>query len=685
MEQPDLITKKDRKQLGMELFNSIKINTVVKSKKLENGCVNHANQNCVKVEPVAVKLEPSGDNNNPTSALSKPLNNHTLNHTGTINPNQAVQSVMDNKHLLDFSHLNRLLPAPSIYPLPPPLTFSPLLLSGLPGLKSQVKFGEVSFPKYLSKGDNQILPIKFEQSSTPVSIKRQSAKSSSQGALTVSSSNQILNSNSSEMKNKTCAKSEKKSNSGTKCIDITSDKNSMNETKDNERSSSKAESPRGRRTRKTFCPNCHGVRGECPCTLLESSRKKKPAGCRDCIQNSCTCTQSLCGNCKKTKDKCDCQVVSKCGSCGLSKPYCKCSAVKPLLCNVCGQNKSSCKCALLRPSICQFCKHTPDKCTCVLNGHVEQCVVCEQHKTFCKCMLNHTSSVTQGEKVPKLSSVSMPTGMSFVDYAKFPFPLNNFSPFYMPQVFQNFQMNGLFTGNSINPVLPSNPMILPSNQTDTFLMTNSSSAPSSHNRALLPGTNALAVEPSCQNRALLPGTNALAVEPRSQNRALLPRTNALSVEPILQDHSYLSKVQMQSLSPNCDIKSQRSPKNCITTPCDIKQGMKRSYSYVDDIPRSEDDIDLENQKQDFDLGSPIKEKNDNQSISEDKSASPFRGMESSSTRDIESSSPIIIDDEEEELQQEDSKEEKLGKPKLMRSVSVPGWFGKGLNLKKRRR
>jgi hypothetical protein len=156
------------------------------------------------------------------------------------------------------------------------------------------------------------------------------------------------------------------------------------------------------------------------------------------------------------------------------------------------------------------------------------------------------------------------------------------------------------------------------------------------------------------------------------------QNNKEFIDPILQDHSYLNKDQMQSISPNCDKKEKRSqqvkdnkdvkPKRSqqVKDNKDVKPNLKRSYSYVDDIQKEEEDFAMSNK-------SPEKLHKDHSKLK--------IGDIVDSSEDVESSSPIIVIDEEEDEDKEGVQE----KPKLMRSVSVPGWFGKGLNLRKKRR
>jgi hypothetical protein len=150
----------------------------------------------------------------------------------------------------------------------------------------------------------------------------------------------------------------------------------------------------------------------------------------------------------------------------------------------------------------------------------------------------------------------------------------------------------------------------------------------------------------------------------SMNGLFTIQNNKEFIDPILQDHSYLNKDQMQSISPNCDKKEKRSQQ--VKDNKDVKPNLKRGYSYVDDIQREEEDFAMSNK-------SPEKLHKDHSKLK--------IGDIVDSSEDVESSSPIIVIDEEEDEDKEGVQE----KPKLMRSVSVPGWFGKGLNLRKKRR
>jgi hypothetical protein len=207
--------------------------------------------------------------------------------------------------------------------------------------------------------------------------------------------------------------------------------------------------------------------------------------------------------------------------------------------------------------------------------------------------------------------------MPLLDYAKYAFPMNNFLPFYSPQVFHNNHVNGLLPSNNMNGLLKG---LVPSNPMNTMLPFNTSLFPIQNNKKF--------------------------------------------IDPILQDHSYLNKDQMQSISPNCDKKEKRSQQ--VKDNKDVKPNLKRSYSYVDDIQREEEDFAMSNK-------SPEKLHKDHSKLK--------IGDIVDSSEDVKSSSPIIVIDEEEDEDKEGVQE----KPKLMRSVSVPGWFGKGLNLRKKRR
>ncbi|XP_052070621.1 uncharacterized protein LOC127709244 [Mytilus californianus] len=660
-------------------------------------------QEKINTELTVVKSEKINDQNH---FIHNPLEHPLIHH------NHALKSALEKNHTENFYRYNGIWAKSPLIPYNP---YSlPPYLPGVPNGRQQIKFGEVAFQKYVDQGDNQRKEVKVEPNldlstfgGKKPKLENNRAKNNevnknctnSHGKMRLPEDMQKLESRSKMAmvpSKEKCAVSPRKSktnsirNSG-KCSPDRIGDTKIGHTDPISNSTSVTQSSRGRRARKSFCPNCHGVSGDCPCTVLESVKKRKPPSCGKCEKHPCTCpkttTLSICLICRNSLNKCECKTnilehPSKCTACGLSKTVCKCQCKTNILehpskCSACGLSKTTCKCqsSFSKLILCQFCRHTPDKCKCALNGQtfLLLCPVCHQHKHLCKCVLNHTSSFTQGANVPNFTNMSnlpMAPLMPFFDYAKFAFPMNNISSLYMPQVFQNNLMNGLLPSNYLNALLPSsnvNPM-LPSNR--------------------LTGL---------QQDKVLNG----AYSARNVN-SLVPVnyvTNALKVEPILQDHSYLNKEQMQSLSPNCDKHYQRSQTEkqtvesvatktglktveriptrtgLMTESISTRTSLKRCYSYVDDIQKAEEDIVSETSPRKCNVNH-----------------SKIQKKEPVAIKSTESSNPIVIDIEEETEQcesekvcQGDNEKEDQEKPKLMRSMSVPGWFGKGLNLRKKRR
>ncbi|CAG2191869.1 SIR2L7 [Mytilus edulis] len=651
-------------------------------------------QEKLNTELSVVKSEKYHDQNH---FIHSPLDHSLIHH------NHALKTALEKNHSENFYRYNAMWAKSPLNPYNP---YSlPPYLPGVPNGRQQIKFGEVAFQKYVDQGDNQRKEVKVEPTidlstfggKSPKlennSVKKNNVNkncSNSNGKVTLQKDLQKLGSRSKSATvpcKEKCAASPRKSKTNSvlnneKCSPDVKDDSKIGNSEPITNSTTVTQSSRGRRVRKSFCPNCHGVSGDCPCTVLEPVKKRKPPACGKCEKHPCSCqkstTPSICLLCRNPLNKCDCKTnildcPSKCSACGLSKTSCKCQSSK---CSVCGLSKTSCKCQSPYKKLmpCQFCRHTPDKCKCALNGqtYLLLCPVCHQHKHLCKCVLNHTSSFTQGANVPNFTNISnlpMAPLMPFFDYAKFAFPMNNISPLYMPQVFQNNLMNGLLPSNYLNAFLPGNSVnpILPSNGLTGF-----------------------------QQDKVLNGTYSA----RNVN-SLVPvnhMTNALKVEPILQDHSYLNKEQMQSLSPNCDKNYQRSQNEkqtieSVTSKTGLKTveskptrtgsisprtSLKRSYSYVDDIQKEEEDIVSQTSPRKIDINH-----------------SKIQKKEPVAIKSTEVSNPIVIDIEDETEQGEGEKEgqgdnekEDQEKPKLMRSMSVPacpGWFGKGLNLRKKRR
>ena len=521
---------------------------------------------------------------------------------------------------------------------PPLFQYSPFglqsFIPGIPNAKQHIRFGEVSFQKYLDKGDNHKKKVIVKSADNMFGDLHSERNMSNRNSDVKQNCNKSIEKKElCNIKQKTdtsalCHEQKDTASVSEGQSDSNTDKSQKCERSKTDTSISSRISS-GRRTRKSFCANCHGLSGKCPCTVLELIKKKKPS-CSTCQQSQqqCTCSKnknlSVCPLCRHTTDKCECHhdslaSLTKCDSCRLSNSMCKCKSISK------------------RPQLCQLCRHTSDKCKCVQNSQrdVTLCPNCLQHKSVCKCTLNHTSSSTQGTNVPHFSSLPRLPYMPLLDYAKYAFPMNNFLPFYSPQVFHNNHVNGLLPSNNMNGLLKG---LVPSNPMNTMLPFNTTSM-----------------------NGLFPIQN-----------------NKEFIDPILQDHSYLNKDQMQSISPNCDKKEKRSqqvkdnkdvkPKRSqqVKDNKDVKPNLKRSYSYVDDIQKEEEDFAMSNK-------SPEKLHKDHSKLK--------IGDIVDSSEDVESSSPIIVIDEEEDEDKEGVQE----KPKLMRSVSVPGWFGKGLNLRKKRR
>lgn len=508
---------------------------------------------------------------------------------------------------------------------PPLFQYSPFglpsFIPGIPNAKQHIRFGEVSFQKYLDKGDNhkkKVIVKSADNMFGDLHSERNMSTGNRNSDVKQNCSKSIEKKELCNIKQKTdtsvlCHEQKDIANVSEGQSDSNTDKSQKCERSKTDTSISSRISS-GRRTRKSFCANCHGLSGKCPCTVLELIKKKKPS-CSTCQQSQqqCTCSKnknlSVCPLCRHTTDKCECHhdslaSLTKCDSCRLSNSMCKCRSISK------------------RPQLCRLCRHTPDKCKCVQNSQrdVTLCPNCLQHKSVCKCTLNHTSSSTQGTNVPHFSSLPRLPYMPLLDYAKYAFPMNNFLPFYSPQVFHNNHVNGLLPSNNMNGLLKG---LVPSNPMNTMLPFNT-----------------------------------------SMNGLFPIQNNKEFIDPILQDHSYLNKDQMQSISPNCDKKEKRSQQ--VKDNKDVKPNLKRSYSYVDDIQREEEDFAMSNKSQG--------------KLHKDHSKLKIGDIVDSS-EDVESSSPIIVIDEEEDEDKEGVQE----KPKLMRSVSVPGWFGKGLNLRKKRR
>ncbi|XP_063445482.1 uncharacterized protein LOC134725523 isoform X2 [Mytilus trossulus] len=684
-------------------------------------------QEKMNTELTVVKTEKIHDQNH---FIHNPLDHSLIHH------NHALKTALEKTHTENFYRYNAMWAKSPLNPYNP---YSlPPFLPGVPNGRQQIKFGEVAFQKYVDQGDNQRKEVKVEPIIDLTTFAGKNPKLENNSAKNNKVKNNCTNSHGKmrspeelqniDSRSKTvtvpckekCAASPRKSKTNSilnneKCSPDGKGDSKIGHSEPISNSTTVTQSSRGRRVRKSFCPNCHGVSGDCPCTVLESVKKRKPPACGKCEKHPCTCpkttTPTICLLCRNPLNKCECKTnikehPSKCSACGLSKTSCKCQSSK---CCACGLSKTSCKCqsskcnacGLLKTLCkcqssfnnklmpCQFCRHTPDKCKCAQNGqtYLLLCPICHQHKHLCKCVLNHTSSFTQGANVPNftnLSNLPMAPLMPFFDYAKFAFPMNNISPLYMPQVFQNNLMNGLLPSNYLNALLPGNSVnpMLPSNGLTGF-----------------------------QSDKVLNGTYSA----RNVN-SLVPvnhMTNALKVEPILQDHSYLNKEQMQSLSPNCDKNYQRSqnekqtvesvssktglkteeskptrtglttesisPRTGLTTESiSPRTGLKRSYSYIDDIQKEEEDIVSETTPRKIDLNHSKSQKKEPVAI-----------------KSTEPSNPIVIDIEDETEQcegekegQGDNEKEDQEKPKLMRSMSVPacpGWFGKGLNLRKKRR
>lgn len=574
-------------------------------------------QESVKREDIVVKSEDVYCEDNNTDRPYKHTNHH------------AIKSVLDNSQLTshNFYRFNGMWSAPPLFQYSP---FGlPSFIPGIPNAKQHIRFGEVSFQKYLDKGDNHKKKVMVKSADNMFGDLHSERNMSNRNSdVKQNCSKSIEKKELCNIKQETdtsvlCRKRKDTASVSEGQSDSNTDKSQKGERSKMDTSISSRTSS-GRRTRKSFCANCHGLSGKCACTVLESMKKKKPA-CSTCQQSQqqCTCSKnrnlSVCPLCRHTTDKCECHhdsqaSLTKCDSCRLSKSVCKCRSISK------------------RPQLCQLCRHTPDKCKCIQNSQrdVTLCPNCLQRKSVCKCTLNHTSSSsTQGTNVPNFSSMPRPPYMPLLDYAKYAFPMNNFLPFYSPQVFHNNHVNGLLPSNNMNGLLTGNNLkgLVPSNPMNTMLPFN-----------------------TCMN----------GLFPMQSNKELL------NIEPILQDHSYLNKDQMQSISPNnCDNKEKRSQQ--VKDILNVKPNLKRSFSYVDDIPREEEDLAMSNK-------SPEK-------LHKDHSKLKIKDIAESS-EDVESSSPIIVIDEEED---DEDKEGVQEKPKLMRSVSVPGWFGKGLNLRKKRR
>jgi len=114
------------------------------------------------------------------------------------------------------------------------------------------------------------------------------------------------------------------------------------------------------------------------------------------------------------------------------------------------------------------------------------------------------------------------------------------------------------------------------------------------------------------------------------------------VEDVLKDHCYLNKHQMQRLSPKQSRNESHESEQNVAS-CSL---VKRCISYTEGISNTEDE------------------------------ESPSSSIQPECLK-----SNTDVKDEEESSQGETT----VKKPKLCHSVSVPGWFGKGLNMKKKKR
>lgn len=199
--------------------------------------------------------------------------------------------------------------------------------------------------------------------------------------------------------------------------------------------------------------------------------------------------------------------------------------------------------------------------------------------------------------------------------------------------------------------------------------------------------------------------------PTSQGMFQYPTSTATnSVLSVLNDHCYLNKAQMQKLSPKSHVSfvpvsQQQSPKqNKVnqTKSSDNKKSNKRTK--VESHLSSPKDDRLHATSVKFSLESPaeqdchrlnvsdpgiqiqnnhVKEEKqelsvDTHSINETKSRSAIAKDNLTLGRSV--SEQFICDKTEDDDQAVPSR-----KRKMVRSTSVPGWFGKGLNLKKKRR
>lgn len=187
-------------------------------------------------------------------------------------------------------------------------------------------------------------------------------------------------------------------------------------------------------------------------------------------------------------------------------------------------------------------------------------------------------------------------------------------------------------------------------------------------------------------------------------------TPSYRVQTVLNDHCYLNKAQMQKLSPQSNASS--APVSPIHSPkqnkvkqtkssCNEKlnlrskvlespkSSLKQSRTYTSSVRFSLESLSSsEEDEKDclrLDLSDPgIKRENsdlplDKEDLSDDKSKIAVIANDNL-TLGRSVSEQILnnkTDDEEPEVPSR--------KRKIVRSTSVPGWFGKGLNLKKKRR
>ncbi|KAJ8318155.1 hypothetical protein KUTeg_003246 [Tegillarca granosa] len=141
------------------------------------------------------------------------------------------------------------------------------------------------------------------------------------------------------------------------------------------------------------------------------------------------------------------------------------------------------------------------------------------------------------------------------------------------------------------------------------------------------------------------------------------------VETVLRDHCYLNKQQMQQLSPkqNKDKNSSKSSKlvNSSGQSQKVKvetatSPLKPGSSYI-----KESDLTLETDDNTQKLRTMCKLE---RSISQD-----------------DRPPEVFPQSKSEESNETEPESSNSKKPKLTRSVSVPGWFGKGLNIRKKKR